>query len=84
MKSVENIIFDIKQGNFYSFTIKPIDEDEQIYTPGKRKNSRWLILAYCFMGTTSTDKLISRLEKRKNAEVIKIEDNYQKKIKYGE
>jgi len=77
IKTVSDIVEDIKNNYFYEFTIKPIDEDEQNYTPpirknGKiRKNDKWLVLAYCFFGKITTEKLIKRLSNRTDAEVIK-------------
>ena len=50
IKTVSDIVEDIKNNYFYEFTIKPIDEDEQNYTPPIRKNGKWLVLAYCFFG----------------------------------
>ena len=73
MKTVSDIVEDIKNNYFYEFTIKPIDEDEQNYTPPTRKNGKWLVLAYCFFSKITTEKLIKRLSNRINAEVI--EDN---------
>ena len=71
MKTVSDIIEDIKNNYFYEFTIKPIDEDEQNYTPPTRKNGKQLVLAYCFFGKITTEKLIKRLSNRTDAEVIK-------------
>ena len=67
------VIADIETGKRYPFKIKPEDEDEQSYYPGKRKNSRWLILAYCFMATSPTDRVVHRLRTRLNWETMTAE-----------
>jgi len=69
---VQDIINDIKHGIYYKFTIKPKNEDEQTYTPPKH-NNKWGIIAYCYLSLITTEKLVNRLEQRKNAEVIKHE-----------
>lgn len=67
---VKNIIQDIENNNYYNFTIKPLDEDEQIYYAPKKINGDWNILAHCFYGKIKTKNLIKRLSNRLDAEVI--------------
>lgn len=67
---VKTIIEDIKNKNFYQFTIEPTDEDKQTYYPPTKKNAYWCILAYCCLGKIKTDRLINRLNNRLDSEVI--------------
>ena len=71
--TVDGIIEDVKRRNYYCFTIKPSDEDEQHYTPPFNKSPYWGMLAFCFMGRIKTPDLLHRLENRQDAEVIKTE-----------
>ena len=72
--TVGDIIEDIKRGNYYPFTLTPEDEDEQTYSPPRKKSTQyWLITAFCLMAKIKTQNLIHRLEMRRDAEVIKTE-----------
>jgi len=71
--TVDEIIEDVKPKNYYWFSIKPSDEDEQSYTPPVNKSPYWGILAFCFMGRIKTPDLLHRLGNRRDAEVIKTE-----------
>lgn len=71
--TVNDIIEDIKRGNHYHFALKPTDEDEQDYSPNRKKGGPWLITAFCVMATIKTPNLINRLETRRDAKVIKTE-----------
>ena len=70
--TVSDIIEDMRRGNYYSFTITPEDEDEQIYSPPRKKSTQhWLFVAFCFMGKIKKEDIIHRLESRRNAKVIR-------------
>ena len=71
--TVDEIIKDVKRRNYYCFTIKPSDEDEQSYYPPANKSPFWGMLAFCFMGRIKTPDLLHRLGNRRDAEVIKTE-----------
>ena len=78
--TVDEIIEDIKRRNYYWFSIKPKDEDEQYYSPPVKRSVHWAMAAFCFIGKIKTLDLLHRLESRRDAEVTKIEKNWSQLI----
>jgi hypothetical protein len=72
---VSEIIADIEKGFYYSFTIKPEDEDEQSYFRPKPRSNKWGVLSFCLLAQIKTDRLINRLKTRVNPVVVSSDKN---------
>lgn len=67
------VVADIEAGRFYSFAIKPKDEDKQTYFAPTGRQKLWRMMAYCYLAKGPTAQLLKRLKSREGYEGIEVE-----------